>query len=281
MAVLFGLASALVYGAADFMGGLQTRRSGPLTVVVWSQLVGLLMLLAALLLLPAAVVAPADVAWGAAAGIGGGLGVTLLYRGLSIGRMSVVAPITAVGAAAIPVLVGTAFGERPSAAALLGVVVALLAIVLVSSVPEALAERQPLGWRRPGLAEAVGAGLAFAAFFICLDRAGDTAGLWPLLAARTSIGVALLAAVTTRTSLRPAPRSLLPIAAVGALDMAANLLYLLATRQGLLSIVAVLVSLYPASTVLLARIVLGERLARPQLAGLGAAAAGVALMAAG
>jgi len=294
VAVLLGLASALVYGAADFLGGMQARRSGALAVVVWSQLAGLALLLAALPLLSPSPPQPGDLGWGALGGLGGGAGVALLYRGLSVGRMSVVAPVTAAGAAVIPVLVGVGFGERPSPPALVGVALALAAIVGVSSgtqaepstaraTPMTPTSRDPARqwWRRPGLAEAVGAGLGFALFFVCLDRASADAGLWPLLGARTSVLVAWLAAVTSRAPLRPAPGTYRNVAAVGAVDMLANLLYLLAAREGLLSLVAVLVSLYPVSTVVLARIVLGERLTRGQLASLGAAAGGVVLLAAG
>jgi drug/metabolite transporter (DMT)-like permease len=205
--------------------------------------------------------------------------VALLYRGLSIGRMSVVAPVTAAGAAVIPVLVGVGFGERPSLPALVGVALALAAIVGVSSGVQAEPPATGAGaatataptrqwWRRPGVAEAIGAGLGFALFFVCLDRASAGAGLW-------------LAAVASRAPLRPAPGTYPNVAAVGAVDMLANLLYLLAARAGLLSLVAVLVSLYPVSTVVLARIVLAERLTRGQLVSLGAAAGGVALIAAG
>ncbi|CAN5748271.1 hypothetical protein BH24ACT14_BH24ACT14_19680 [soil metagenome] len=292
MAVLLGLASALVYGAADFLGGVQARRSGALAVVVWSQFAGLALLLAALPLLSPSPPQPSDLGWGALGGLGGGAGVALLYRGLSIGRMSVVAPVTAAGAAVIPMLVGVGFGERPSLPALVGVALALAAIVGVSSGVQAEPPATGAGaatataptrqwWRRPGVAEAIGAGLGFALFFVCLDRASAGAGLWPLLGARTSVLVAWLAAVASRAPLRPAPGTYPNVAAVGAVDMLANLLYLLAARAGLLSLVAVLVSLYPVSTVVLARIVLAERLTRGQLVSLGAAAGGVALIAAG
>jgi drug/metabolite transporter (DMT)-like permease len=286
VAVLLGLASALVYGAADFLGGMQARRSGALAVVVWSQLAGLALLLMALPLVSPSPPRPSDLGWGALGGVGGGAGVALLYRGLSVGRMSVVAPVTAAGAAVIPVLVGISFGERPGVLAVAGVALALAAIVGVSSAAQAepsSGSADPVGGsgRRPGLAEAMGAGLGFALFFICLDRASDGAGLWPLLAARTSVVVAWLAAVTSRACMRPAPGTYATVAAVGAVDMLANLLYLQAVRAGLLSLVVVLVSLYPVSTVVLARVVLAERLTRVQLVSLGAAASGVALIAVG
>ena len=280
MAVILALASAVVYGAADFMGGLATKRSGAYAVVVWSQMAGLVILAAAVVVLQQAVPQAADLGWGAVGGVGGGAGFVLLYRGLSIGRMSVVAPTAAVFAAALPVLVGVGLGERPHPAALIGVVVALLAIVLVSSGPQGPVDAISTGRRRPGLLEAVGAGVGFALFFVCLAQTASDAGLWPLLAARVSIPVAAAAGLVLRATLRPAPGSWPRIVLVGVLDMAANLLYLLASRRGLLSLVAVVVSLYPASTVVLARFVLQERLTGRQLAGLAAAAGGVALIAA-
>ena len=283
MTIVLGLAAAVVYGAADFLGGLATKRSGAYCVVVWSQFAGLVVLALAAVVLGDPFPGMRDIGWGALGGVGGGAGVVLLYRGLSIGRMAVVAPTAAVFAAAVPVAMGIVLGERPHVAALAGVAVALLAIVLVSSgpgEPHATAPAAAAGWRKPGLLEALGAGLGFALFFVCLDNTAPDAGLWPLLAARVSIAVAAVAALATRTSMRPAPGTLGRIAIVGVLDMVANLLYLLASRRGLLSIVAVLVSLYPASTVVLARFVLNERLSARQLGGLLAAGAGVALIAA-
>lgn len=301
MAVVLGLASAIVYGTADFLGGMATRKASSLAVVVWSQLIGLVVLIAAVTLMGSQAPRAADLWWGAAGGLGGGTGVILLYRGLSIGRMSVVAPITAVGAAAIPVVVGIGLGDRPGFGALVGVAVALVAIVLVSSVRHdaegtagaapaptvPLVPLRPPGRvraelaSRPGVAEAIAAGVAFGFFFIFLGQASGDAELWPLLAARSSVLVATGAALVTRTSLRVPSASLLLIAVVGVLDMLANLLYLFAERRGMLSLVAVLVSLYPAATVVLARVVLAERLSRLQLLGLAAAAAGVLLIGVG
>jgi drug/metabolite transporter (DMT)-like permease len=278
MAVLLGVASALVYGAADFLGGLASRRSSAFAVVVWSQAAGLVLLLVAVAVMGDPMPGAADLAWGALGGIGGGGGVVLLYRGLAVGRMSVVAPTAAVGGASLPVIVGILLGERPSTLALAGVLIALAAIVLVSS-SSVVDEEHRTHRIPPGLFEAIGAGIGFALFFVALDNVTAEAGLWPLLAARVSIIVAAVAGVATRTSLRPAPSDVRPIVWCGVGDMLANLLYLLASRRGLLSIVAVLVSLYPASTVVLARFVLGERLSGRQAVGLAAAATGVALIA--
>lgn len=294
MALLLGLGAAVVYGSADFLGGLASRRSPVLAVVAVSQLAGLGVLLALIWFLPGTPSAVA-LAWGAASGVAGGGGVALLYRGLSLGRMGVIAPTTAVGAAAVPVLFGLATGERPSALALMGVVVALAAIVLVSltpapdhaGTPEAVApgvgvaapSAQPTARLPAGLPEAVAAGLAFGAFFILLAEAGDDAGLWPLIGARaSSLGLVVAGALLTGRALRPARGTLGLVVGSGVLDMLANALYLLATFSGLLSLVAVLTSLYPASTVVLARVALRERLAPVQIFGLTCAAGGVTLI---
>ncbi|MGH2701770.1 MAG: EamA family transporter, partial [Actinomycetota bacterium] len=257
---------------------LSTKRSNEFSVVVCSQLIGSALLLAAL---PFFLDAPFTIeafAWGMGSGLGGGLGVLLLYRGLALGRMSVVAPTTGVIAAVVPVLAGLILGERPGALSLVGVVVALVAVGLVSASPDHAGER--VGYS--GMREAVGAGLAFGAFFILLSVAGDDSGLWPLVGARTaSLGVVALIAVAGRRPLRPASGSLQLIAIAGTLDVAANLLFLAASRAGLLSLVAVLTSMYPGATVVLARFVLHERLHRLQLVGLACSALGVALIAGG
>ena len=282
MAVVLGLAAALVYGAADFTGGVAAKRTPAMAVVVLSQLAGLVVLLIALPLLGTPAPPAGDLAVGAAAGIAGGTGVTLLYRGLAIGRMSVVAPITAVGAACLPVAVGLLRGERPGVLALAGVAVALVAVVAVSmsAAPGGTAVRT--GGAPLGLVEAILAGLAFGAFFVILSGVSEEAGTWPLLAGRTSsVLVVGVAALVTRTPLRPAQSELPRIALAGVLDMGANVLYVLAVQVGLLSLVGALVSLYPASTVLLARLTLGERMGRLQVAGVALAVTGAALIALG
>lgn len=289
MALILGLASALTYGAADFLGGLATRTTKVLTVVFVSQLLGSVLLLLVLPLFGGARLTAGAMWWGAWSGIAGAAGIALFYQGLSVGRMTAIAPITAVEAASIPVLFGLAVGERPSPLALAGVVLALVAVGLVS----ASADPQPEGpaivarsnrrrWLDTGIAHALGAGLAFGAFFILLDRAGDDTGLWPLVAARVSsvslIGIALLGTGGWQT---PPRKGIRIIAGAGALDVSANIFYLLATRQGLLSIVAVLTSMYPATTVLLARVTLGERFRRTQSIGLLVAVVGVVAIAVG
>ncbi|MEA2432997.1 MAG: hypothetical protein QOG54_454 [Actinomycetota bacterium] len=264
MVVLLGLCAAVTYGAADFLGGLVTKRATPFAVVLISQLVGAPVVVA---LLPAfgGRYSSSALIWGAVAGFGGGAGVVLLYRGLAIGRMSVVAPATAVLAAAVPVVFGLGTGERPSASSLAGVVMGFIAVALIASAQDDSTSSP----KREGLLEAIGAGAFFGIFFITLDRAPDGSGLWPLIGARISaiVLVGLIVALT-RATLKREPGTLRSIAAAGALDVMANVFYLSATRRGLLSLAAVLTSLYPATTILLARIFLKERLVPLQVGGL-------------
>jgi len=281
MPIPLALLSSLAYGAADFMGGLASRRTSTMPVVVFSQAAGLVLLLLALPLLGGAAPSGAELAWGAIGGMAGGLDVAMLYHALSIAAMSVVAPVTAVTAIAVPVVVGLALGEQPGAPAMTGVGLAAAAIALISREP---APDRPvlMGIRGPGVAMALGAGLAIGVFYVALGQTSVRAGLWPLLAARTA-SVVLLAGfgLATRRALRPERGAWAMIAGGGTLDMLANVLYLLAVRQGMLSVVAPLSSLYPGATVLLAWIVLGERLHWFQWAGVACAAAAVALITAG
>jgi drug/metabolite transporter (DMT)-like permease len=278
VASLLALASALTYGTADFLGGLATRRSATLPVVVLSQAIGAVVLLIALPLFPASVGA-GDLVWGAAAGVAGGAGVALLYRGLARGPMGVVAPITAVLSATIPAVVGLGLGERPRMTALAGVAVALPAIALLSR-PPAEERGGSAASIAPSVRIALASGVAIGAFLVFLGQAGAGAGLWPLLPARiASFSFLALLALATRNPLRPTGRTGRLIAGAGLLDTSANILYLLAVQRGLLSLTAVLVSLYPGSTVLLARLVLRDRLRGLQLAGLAMAGLSVALIA--
>lgn len=281
MAVLLGLAVALAYGAADFLGGMASKRTALTSVLLTSQLVGLPVLAA---LLPLVGGSPTGQAllFGGLAGLGGALGVACLYRGLAIGRMAVVAPVTAVGAAVLPVGWGLARGERPSDVALAGVFLALVAVVLVSKPPSEAFTGLPVG--RTALLLAVVSGLGFGVVFILLAETGEGTGLWPLVATRV-VSMSTLAswAALSRQPLRPDRGSgaLPTMVGAGVLDMTANILYLVASRQGLLALVAVLSALYPAATVVLARVVLGERVGRVQLAGIGMTGVGVLMIAAG
>ena len=279
MAIVLALGSALVYGAADFLGGLLSRRWGAVTVAFLSQILGALPLMGALLLISGGEPSSEALAWGGAAGVAGAAGVTLLYRGLAVGRMSVVAPVTAVEAAAIPVVFGLMSGERPRLLALGGVALALIAVALVSRTPEEESAASEVPRVPHGLLAALGAGLSFGAFFILLERAPHSSGLWPLVGTRTTslLGLGALA-VGTKAPLRVGRRSLGRIAATGAMDVTANVLFLLASRRGLLSLVAVITSMYPASTVALARLTLGERVTGVQAVGLACAVVAVTMI---
>ena len=270
-AYLLAVISSVAYGAADFCGGLATKRTALFSVVVFSQLTGGVLLLIALPILPPSSPAMADFAWGAAAGIAGGAGVALLYRALAKGVMSVIAPVTAVCAVIVPLIVGLALGEHPTMRAMLGVVLAIIAIVLVSQSGEKHAAT--------GVATAIASGVIIGFFLVFLARSGPSAGQWPLVTARVvSVSVFVAAGLIAREKLIPGRGSLLLVIGGGALDMLANVLYVLAVRGGMLSIVATLTSLYPTSTIILARIVLHERLRTLQLAGVLCAAGAVVLI---
>jgi drug/metabolite transporter (DMT)-like permease len=205
------------------------------------------------------------------------VGIVLLYHALSIGKMGVVSPITAVLAAALPVIAGTARGDRVSAAQAIGIALALIAVVMISLSTEPDGRFE---FSTKGVREALASGLFLGGFYILLALAGKHAGLYPLMFARlASVVLLLLIAAALRRSVFPTAAVTIVVIA-GALDMTANVLYVLAVYAGYLSIAAVLTSLYPASTVFLARLVLGERLARVQKIGVALALAGVALIAA-
>lgn len=298
MAVLLALTAAVSWGASDFFGGLAGRRApGDVSVSVSlaAHVIGAVGLTLVALLVGAETFTGRDLAFSMAAGIGGASGVALLYRGLAIGKMGVVAPITGAGAAALPVIVGVATGGSPTALAWVGVFLAMVAIVLVSREPAPVADEgageeptdggAPLvarGLRTPGVPEAIGAGLGFGIIFVMLDRTAEAAGLWPLVPMKL-VSIVLLAGfglVAGRELV--APRIVWPLVlTVGVLDNAANVAYLLATRRGLLALVAVVSSLYPVLTVVLARIVLDERLAPHQVGGLVLAGVAVGLISAG
>jgi drug/metabolite transporter (DMT)-like permease len=308
--MLLGLGSGLCWGAADFVGGLQARRLPALAVALWSQVAGALALAFALALAGQSTTAEA-MAWGVVAGVFGGGGLLCFYRGLAIGPMSIVAPVAACGAA-VPVLAAILLGQPPSVLALGGISAALLGIVLVSTPsgpseapagrpPETLApagpphealasSEPPTGARRStgqpteALAVAIGAALCFGCFFVFLDRGAEAGGppLWVVGAARLGSLVTIgLLALTVRRPLPWPGRRAPVVAAVGLADTLANVLFTYAASQGNLGVVSVLGSLYPVATVLLARVVLAERLARPQSAGVAVALTGVALMATG
>jgi drug/metabolite transporter (DMT)-like permease len=276
-ALFLALASSLAYGAADFLGGAAARGAHVLRVVVVAAPASLVV---ELLLWPAAGARfdPGAVAWGAASGLAAAAGFALLYRTLAIGPMSVLSPVTALVSAALPVGVGLIEGERLSAIAVGGMTLALAAVVVVSGGTDTRAVRPS----RTALALAFGAGAAIALQLVCLDQAPDDSGVAPLLVGRAvSSAVVLGAAFALRAHLGRARPDLPASAAAGALDSLANFAFLLAVRSGDLAVVAVITALYPAGTVLLARALLSERMAKTQLAGLGLAAVAVSLLAVG
>ncbi|HSP65016.1 MAG TPA: EamA family transporter [Candidatus Deferrimicrobium sp.] len=280
MAALLALVSALCYGVSDFSGGLASRRVAATTVVLVSNTVSLVLAVLVVAVLPGSVYSARDMAWGAAAGVVGLLGVVLLYRGLAIGPMSVVAPLTAVLSTVLPVVVGVARGERPGAVAISGVVLAVPAMVLISREPApALGARLTRG----ALISALSAGVSFGGFYVLFAQTGSSGGAWPLVGQRGASVFILLAlavvAMARRTSVPPDGLALRLAVIAGATDFAANLAYVLATHRGLLALVAVISSLYPATTLLLARGLLKERVTRVQGAGLILAAVAVALIA--
>jgi drug/metabolite transporter (DMT)-like permease len=274
MGILLALAAALLYGGSDFGGGLASRRLGSLRVSVVGSAAATVLTWATLILVGGPGPSLRAVAWGLASGLAGGAGTLVLYRGLARGQMSVVGPLSAVGAAVVPVAAGVALGERPSLLSVAGVLVALPAIVLVAASGSV---RGKLG---AGLFDGLAAGLAFGILFIGLAQAGRHAGLWPVASEQTgTLLITLAIAVKTREPLRiPLRAAGLPVL-VGASGMAATLAYFYATHFSMLAIAAVLVSLYPGVTVLLARTLLHERFTPAQRAGLGLCALAIAAIA--
>jgi len=264
MGILLGLAAALLYGTSDFGGGLLSRRFGPLRVTVIGAAAAAALAWAVLIMSGGPGPSARAVAWGLGSGLAGGTGTLVLYRGLARGQMSVVGPVSAVGAAVVPVMAGIAMGERPSVLAVAGVLVALPAIALVAASGSV---RGKLG---AGLTDGLAAGLAFGILFIGLAQAGRNAGLWPVASEQTgALLPALAVAVKSREPLRIPVRAAGLPALAGASGMAATLAYFYATHFSMLAVAAVLVSLYPGVTVLLARLMLHERFSHAQRTGLG------------
>ncbi|WP_310529192.1 DMT family transporter [Nocardioides sp.] len=275
MGVLLALGAALGYGLSDFVGGVAARRTSPWPVASMGA-VGAFACSVLIALATDGRATGGALAWGALAGVGAGLGGAFLYRGLAAGRMGVVAPVSAVGAAILPVVVGVTTGERPELLVWLGIAAAVPGIWLVS--------REPGGDNvAAGLVDGVLAGLGFGLLFAAIGQVPEGAGYWPLVLAQAA---ALLAVVTTATLLRAGwlPRARSEVTGgllAGALASAAAFGFLLATQSGLLTVAAVLTSLYPAFTILLAATVLREPIHRGQALGLAFCGLCVALVAAG
>ena len=292
LGVPLGLGSGLCWGAADFFGGVQSRHLPALTVAFWSQVAGALALAVALAIDGTPPIAT-GFAWGLAAGIGGGCALTLFYRGLAEGTMSIVAPISACGAV-VPVAAALLTGNQPGTLAALGVLIAITGIVLVSRPTPTPGNPANRGRSGRVVAMALGAALGFGLFYVFVD-AGTTgsrgAPLWVIAGARTS-SLAILSTIALVgqrgwrdrggrwSALRWPGRRIGPVALVGIGDTGANLLFAYAAIGGNLAVVGVLGSLYPVATVVLARWLLGERLSGGQNAGVVLALTGVGLLAA-
>jgi drug/metabolite transporter (DMT)-like permease len=266
MGALLGLAAALAYGVSDFVAGVASRRHH----FMWVSLLGFV---AALVVSGAAVVAQdvrpetGALLWGALSGVGSGIGTLGLFRGYGRGEMAVAGPLSAVGAAAFPTMVGAALGERLPALGVAGVLLAFPAIWMMSRAPQE--QGVPRGVARTGTVDGLISGAGFGLLFVALGQAGDGSGLWPVLAGEV-VAVVLLGAVT---AVRRPPwdvdrRWLGIIVAAGLLSIVANILFFLATHRSLLTVAAVLTSLYPGVTVAMGAMLLDERPDRLQKAGL-------------
>ncbi len=298
MVILLGLAAALLYGSGDFLGGMASRRAHVLAVLMLADSAGVVVALAAAALSPGPV-RIAGLAWGISAGLVGGLGLIIFYAGLATGPMSVVAPVSGLVSTILPVAFALGEGERPGAGVYAGALLCLVAIVLASSAGRASPDGSSGATARPGIqrqgvprpararpgravAYGVASGMAFGLFFLLIRNAGHSGALWPVAAGRIGeLAVVLIAAAVLRRSVLPRGadgRLLLAAAGAGAIDVVANICYVLATRTGMFGLAVVLASLYPGVTVLLARLVLCERLRPVQRAGLGLAAIGILLV---
>ncbi len=276
MVIVLSLVSALSYGISDFLGGIFAKRASAWQVAVVGQSSSAVCALGALALFPGSP-GPSDLGWGLLAGIGGGVGVGFLYRGLSTARMGVVAPISAIGAALLPVAAGLISGERPSLLALVGIIAAFPAIVLISRVP---ASAESGSTTASGIGDGILAGVGFGVLFVCLDRVGDGGALAGLAASQvTSVVTVVAVASVMGAPWVPRDRFAARAVVMGPLGATAQGAFLVATQQGLLSIVSVISSLYPASTVLLAALLLREKILPWQAAGLSLAALAVTLVA--
>lgn len=276
LAIGLALGAALSWGCGDFIGGRASRTLHVLTVLAVSQLAGTAAVAVWVVVDGGSAPSLKGVLWAMGAGIAGCFGLAGLYRGMAVGAMTVVAPISAT-AAIIPFAVGVATGERPGLVRIAGAALALAGVVLISREPG-----HSGGGRAAGVGLALVAALGFGLYFVGLDRAAEEGAAWAVLVARgTSSTLALVFAASVGAALVVRGRSLVTVLAVGMLDVGANVLFALSTSRGLVSVVAILASLYPVVTIALARLVLTERIGRGQWAGGAAALAGAALISAG
>ena len=279
MVVPLGLAAAVLYGGGDFLGGMATRRAHVLTVLMLVETAAVILSVAVAWLTGGPAVLP-GLTWGFSAGVIGGLGLIIFYVGLAAGPMSVVAPVAGLVSTVLPVAVALAEGERPGPAVYAGALLCLVAIVLASAAPEASDTKSRPHRLARALAYGTASGVAFGLFFLLIRNAGQSGEVWPVAAGRIGeLAIVLAAAAVLRPGLRGVSGGI-PLAAVsaGVIDVVANLCYVAATRTGSFGLAVVLSSLYPGVTVLLARVVLGERLRAIQRLGLGLAVIGILLV---
>jgi drug/metabolite transporter (DMT)-like permease len=279
LVVVVGAVSALVFGAADFLGGLATKRIAAVRVTAITGVVGLAVLLALLPLLGGAF-SPEAALLGALSGVTGSIAIVLLYACLAIGPMSILSPLTAVVSAVVPLTAGLLRGETLSTIGYVAIGVALVAVLLVGFVPDPRARRPSLR----GVLMAIGSGALIGAFLIIIDLTPDDSGLIPLVFNRATSSLIMFAVVgvlllTGRGGSGGWRRGLALAVACGVVDAAANAGLLLGLRLGELSIVSVLTALYPAGTIILAAIVLRERVAIVQYIGLALAITAAAMLA--
>jgi drug/metabolite transporter (DMT)-like permease len=270
--IAFGLLSALTWGAGDFSGGLATKRSSVFSVLLASQAVGLLLMIALALSFGEPLPPARDWGVGALAGLAGDVGLIALYLALASGRMGLAAPVSAVVSAALPVWVGALIEGLPGGLQLAGFGLALVSVWFIARHPQAKLQARDLGL--PTLA-----GVGFGCFLVLIHQASATSTRWPLAAARgASLALLFVFATLTHRPRWPETPRLPLIALVGILDAGGNAFFVLAGQSGRLDVAAVLSSLYPASTVLLARFLLHEHISRAQALGIGLALLAIVLI---
>ncbi len=260
--ILFGLAASLLWGSGDFSGGLASRRDNASSVVLGAYSVGFVLLVLLALIWKEAFPSPIDILWGGISGVSGALGLIAFYSALSIGRMGIIAPVSAVLTAGIPVLFSAYTQGLPTLLQVGGFVLALLAIGLVSR-PERTKGRPK------GIGLALLAGCGFGCFFVLISRVNASATFWPLAVARlTSVLVLLLMIGIRRQKVLPNKTVTVLVILAGVLDALGNAFFVLAAHVGRLDVAAILSSLYPAATVVLAALILRERMTRIQTLGI-------------
>ena len=279
MALLLAGFSALLYGIADFSGGLAARKSKVLSVLILSQCIGIAITLVAIMTLYYTGVPPVrGLLWGLLAGVTGSFGLFMLYEGIATSIVAIISPVSAIVGAFIPVLFAAVIlGERPSIVSVIGSIVCLPAIILLTR--EGKLEKSEKGLVKSALTYGLLSGLGFGVFFISLSRCSSDAGLWPLLVAKlTSITVTGIAMLISRQSFKIERNGLVSALVAGISDMGANVLYMLATQVGMLSVVVVVTSLFPVPTVVLARMFLGQKIPPVRLIGIILALVGIGLI---